>query len=578
MITLRAQKWVMPEIELRVESRGQVRYLSLLNHSSEPVKVHEITVFRAEIPYAPDTAVYGEGATKLSQYTGTLSQLGAIGSYNDFDHYKLPRTPGYLTCFNMMMLHPANAPAELLGFASCRRFHGKFNFNPAELEVILNCEGITIRPGGELALEEFFQAVHKDREELLKNFAEALNRSHPRLNYDELVTGWCSWSCYGPEVTEKDIMTTLEAAREKVPELRFIQIDDGYQTYMGDWLDSKDCFGAGVGALCRRIKAAGFEPAIWVAPFIAEKDSKLFREHPDWFVRGIDGQPLNSGDCSFGGWRCGPWYMLDGSHPGAQEYLRKVFHTMRHEWQCKYFKLDANFWGAMPFGQRFAPETTSVEAYRQGMRAILEGAGEDSLLLGCNAPLWPSLGTCHAMRVSDDIGRRPKQIKILAAECFRRNWQHDRLWINDPDCILLENLKKEFVVLDGKQIIKEATEVKDNEFAFHLAHILASGRMILSGDRICDIGAESVATLKKLLSGVRPAARFGSNDFSHGVIEEPDGRIHLFFNWHDYTATDFLIPELAGTNLVDFWTGETFDGSSGKLTLKPFSAKVLKEV
>ena len=65
--------------------------------------------------------------------------------------------------------------------------------------------------------------------------------------------------------------------------------------------------------------------------------------------------------------------------------------TMREEWGCTYFKLDANFWGAMHGGRFHDPRATRIEAYRRGMQAILRGAG-DGFILGCNHPIWPSIG------------------------------------------------------------------------------------------------------------------------------------------------------------------------------------------
>lgn len=62
--------------------------------------------------------------------------------------------------------------------------------------------------------------------------------------------------------------------------------------------------------------------------------------------------------------------MLDGTHPEARSYLTHVFQVMREEWHVKYFKLDANMWGAMPFGFRYEKNKTCVEAYRMGMEAI----------------------------------------------------------------------------------------------------------------------------------------------------------------------------------------------------------------
>lgn len=247
------------------------------------------------------------------------------------------------------------------------------------------------------------------------------------------------WLVYGSNVTAENIYDNINAIKRNGISLKYIRIDDGYQPYMGDWLKTTDYFQGGVDKLCLSIKEQGFEPAIWVAPFIAEEKSALFQEHPDWFVKGQDGKPLASDQVSFGGWRRAPWYMLDGTNPGARQYLTDVFRTMREKWQVRYFKLDANMWGALPFGERFDKNKTSVEAYRMGMQAILEGAGKDSFLLGCNAPMWPSLGLVHGMRVTNDNARKFNTFARIAKECFARSWQHNRLWINDPDTVLLRN-------------------------------------------------------------------------------------------------------------------------------------------
>ncbi|GFZ78978.1 hypothetical protein GCM10008018_25660 [Paenibacillus marchantiophytorum] len=228
-------------------------------------------------------------------------------------------------------------------------------------------------------------------------------------------------------------------------------------------------------ALCQSIKQKGFEPAIWVAPFIAEKESSLFKNHPDWFIKNERGNPLSSDVVSFGGWRCSPWYMLDGTHPGAQDYLTHVFKTMRDEWGCRYFKLDANMWGALHGGTYYQLNTTRVEAYREGMKAMLLGAGADSFLLGCNAPMWPSLGIVHGMRTTDDTLRSWGNFKKVANECFWRNWQHNKLWVNDPDCLLLENNDRHKQITPDGRLVKLKSVLTDDEFLFHATHILCSG-------------------------------------------------------------------------------------------------------
>ena len=119
---------------------------------------------------------------------------------------------------------------------------------------------------------------------------------------------------------------------------------------MGDWLETGKSFGGDIKAVLRDIRERGFEPAIWVAPFVASPQSKLFREHPDWFIKDADGKPLRSDKVGFGGWRLGPWYALDGTHPEAQRFLEHTFRVMREEWGCTYFKLDANYWGTLHRG------------------------------------------------------------------------------------------------------------------------------------------------------------------------------------------------------------------------------------
>ncbi|GFZ78974.1 hypothetical protein GCM10008018_25650 [Paenibacillus marchantiophytorum] len=63
-----------------------------------------------------------------------------------------------------------------------------------------------------------------------------ISANHPRLPVEETPTGWCSWYCYGPAVREEDIIATVDEMSVHYPELKYVQCDDGYQAYMGDWL------------------------------------------------------------------------------------------------------------------------------------------------------------------------------------------------------------------------------------------------------------------------------------------------------------------------------------------------------
>jgi alpha-galactosidase len=52
--------------------------------------------------------------------------------------------------------------------------------------------------------------------------------------------------------------------------------------------------------LVNRIKAEGFVPGLWMAPFSCDKHSLVAEKHPDWVLRGANGTPMNSANC--GGW------------------------------------------------------------------------------------------------------------------------------------------------------------------------------------------------------------------------------------------------------------------------------------
>ena len=560
------------EMKLHRQWNGNVCGVELENTGTEARCIDEVVVFRCDMPYEADTPFYGESYNMLSQYRGTLSSFEFITGRSDASHYKLPEAEGCFMVYNLLLLYPRAQDAALVGFSSCHRFSGTFCFTPESLEVVLNCEGIEVPPGEKLSLEEFFVEQGPKPECLLQSFGQAINRNHPRLPYPEPPCGWSSWSCYGRAVTEKDVFDNLEYIREEFPQLRFIQIDDGYQNHMGDWLTTSPDFDGDIGDLCRGIHDAGFEPAIWVAPFIAAKDSELLRDHPDWFVQDADGNPLCSADVSFGGWVEKPWYMLDGSNPGAQDYLRMVFRTMREEWKCRYFKLDANMWGALPFGHRHKPNTTCIEAYRAGMQALLEGAGEGSFILGSNAPMWPSIGTIHGMRVTNDIKYNWRCIKELAEQGFPRNWQNQNLWINDPDNLILCNHEQIFVGFS-----RTDTDVSDNEFSFHAAYVLATGGMILAGDRMMELGEEHKQILRKLLPPSTKAAVFDDREMRVGRIENEKGWLLCLFNWGD-TPVRSCAALPVRCDISDYWTDTELASAASSvphLDLPPRSARVL---
>ena len=246
-------------------------------------------------------------------------------------------------------------------------------------------------------------------------------------------TAWCSWYHYFERVTQADIEENLHAIEALGLDIDVVQIDDGYQVEIGDWLLLSDRFPS-LAAEVDSIRAAGRRAGIWVAPFLVGERSALARAHPDWLVGGASPGT---------GWGDQQLAALDVTSPGAEAYLREVFGTFR-DLGIDYFKIDFLYAGAME-GRRARAEVPGVEAYRLGLRIIREAIGPDAYLLGCGAPILPSVGLVDAMRVGPDIAHhfepedgdlsQPSQ-RAAAQNTRWRAWQHGRFWVNDADCIV----------------------------------------------------------------------------------------------------------------------------------------------
>ena len=386
------------------------------------------------------------------------------------------------------------------------------------------------------------------RPALLSKLAGRIARNHPPLRFPNPPAGWCSWYCFGARVTARNVTDNLSAIARDVPQLKYVQLDDGYQPAMGDWLETGTAFGGDVRGVLEAIRKQGFEPAIWVAPFIAESGSHLFQQHPGWFMKGDDGKPLGADKVTFQGWRRGPWYALDGTNPEVQKHLEAVFRTMRRDWGVTYFKLDANFWGAMHGGRLHDPRATRVEAYRRGMEAVLRGAG-DSFILGCNHPIWPSFGLIHGSRSSGDIRRTWDTIWKVARQNLNRNWQNGHLWWNDPDAIVLSGT------------------LPEEEYRFHATSVIAAGGLVLSGDDLSTIPPERLAMLKKLLPPSGVAAEFEDESLKVGVVNLKDRTLFCVFNWNPETVTVPVKLPRAG-KVADLWSGRDYGLRQGTLQVE----------
>ena len=546
------------DIELVREWSGDFCAPKIRNRGKRGVRIQEVALASVEHYFPPETALYGESFQMLSQTGGTLGSPLDLG-YSELSHYKISQPPGVRSITGLLALTPPNAESTVMAFASCSRFIGRFFVTDNTVEAVVDTEGLELGPGESWELEEFFCLETSQPSDALNKLAARIEQHHPHKMFRPIPTGWCSWYHFGPRVTAQNVLDNLDVIAKNIPGLKYVQIDDGYQPAMGDWLETGKAFGGDVVSVLKEIRKRGYEPAIWVAPFIAESSSHVFQQHPDWFIRDANGKPLASDKVTFGGWRHGPWYALDGTHPEVQKHFESFFGVMRREWGCTYLKLDANFWGAMHGGFFHDPKATRVEAYRRGMEAIRRGVG-DAFILGCNHPIWPSFGLIDGSRSSGDISRKWTKFKGAGRQTLFRNWQNGRLWWNDPDAVLLTG------------------GLSDAEFQFHATVIYACGGMVLSGDDLTQISPARLAMLKKLIPPTGVAAEFNDSSLQTGLIRFPHATMACLFNWEDQPATVSVRLPNSG-RLTDFWTGEDLGRSDGVFTaqnMPPHSARLIE--
>ncbi|MBU0935070.1 MAG: alpha-galactosidase [Spirochaetes bacterium] len=259
------------------------------------------------------------------------------------------------------------------------------------------------------------------------------------------TTGWTSWYNYYQNISEKIILKNLDAfASRKIP-IEVFQIDDGFQTAVGDWLSIQDKFPSGMGHIARRISEAGYTPGLWLAPFVCETKSRLFSEHKDWIVRDGDGQLVDAG----GNWS--GFYCLNLELPAVRDYLRTVFRTVLDDWGFKLVKLDFLYAACI---QPHSGKTRG-QLMCEAMDFLREIVG-DKKILGCGVPLWPAFGKVEYCRIGTDVDlqwdnklyrmvahrERPSTANSIGNAIGRRHLDK-RAFINDPDVFLLrhDNIK-----------------------------------------------------------------------------------------------------------------------------------------
>jgi alpha-galactosidase len=230
---------------------------------------------------------------------------------------------------------------------------------------------------------------------------------------------WCSWYAYYEGITETQLAKDIAELRGLPFDV--VQIDDGWETMVGDWYPNTK-FPSGMPALAQRITDTGLVPGLWLAPFIALPGSQVAQRRPELLLRDDRGEPVVAGY----NWGTGYW-ALDLAKPAAREHVAELIRRVVHDWGFRYLKLDfinaaaapatlagsgpgaaaATGAGSGPAGADPAATRTDggdrERVYHDALALIREVAGDDVYLLGSGAILLPSLGLLDGLRSGPDV-------------------------------------------------------------------------------------------------------------------------------------------------------------------------------
>ena len=197
-----------------------------------------------------------------------------------------------------------------------------------------------IKPGESFETPQAFTIVYnnqKDPEEIMNTAVPDFIRKHMGIRLSELKEKptfvYNTWHPFGKQINEKLIMELAKDAADAG--MKEFVIDDGWQDNYGDWGIDKTKFPNGLKPVFDYIKSLGMKPGLWVSVGSASSASKVYKEHPEWFVRDIKGSLANlhldnAGDeirsaCYSTGWK---------------DYIKDILLKLALDYGLEYMKLD----------------------------------------------------------------------------------------------------------------------------------------------------------------------------------------------------------------------------------------------
>jgi hypothetical protein len=418
---------------------------------------------------------------------------------------------------------------------------------------------LPVPPGDSLSSERVMFAAGPDYLQELENYGKAVRRLY-NLHFPQAAPiGWWSWTAFYAGVNEGEISTNARwLARHLLPlGYDYFHIDEGYAYARGEYTTPNATqFPHGMWSVEHEIANLGLVPAVWTAPFYVSNRAWVFEHHQDWLVHDAQGKPIKIGQVAR---HQDDLYVLDATHPGAQDYLRKTYEILTREWGVRYIKLDFMDSTAIE-GFFYQPHTTALQAQRIGLKIIREAVGDDVLLDKDGSPMLNPVGLVDEGRIAPDTGHSFTASKDAVPNIAARFYMNGNFYLSDPDAFSVTNV----VNLDPDQAwhrSKAGLTLDEAQVQIVLAALC--GGMYEIGDDLPTLGLQperlalvenqEILEMNRLGRAARPLdlMTFRPEDEEPTVFflaEDPRRAMLAVFNWadralsHTFTVAGLGLP------------------------------------
>jgi len=470
--------------------------VTVQNPTARPLTIRKIELFQGDLG-VPSVEVFRQGFYMPSDPAG-FYVLHAGQDATQVNNWK-PADYGprdFVSHTLVVISRPGHFKKILAGFTTFEHLEGYFHFNTEGrtiqfAAVQTNITGLTLKPHQTWQLETLMIAEITDLRQGLTRYTDYVARTCRARLPKKTVTGWIDWQYYREQKNEKDILKTVKAMaglkRQGFP-LKYVIVDGGWCAYASEWMKPCPKF-PDMSRFARIVRRHGFELGLWLAPYLANINTKVAKHHPDWMVLEKDSHKLLHKPRS----NVGPCYMVDFTVPATLEWLRKIVRTMVRDWKVKYLKLDGPCLTHYQGGRFHDPAITAIEQVRHALRVIREECGSDVIVEG-EGIYGPSIGYVDTQRTTQDTHPDwylPETGKPMMKENMKNDlmssFLHNKFWHNHRENVILRDFPSPFHYRNDKNPTLVDSIMPHNELLFEISASALSGGAMLLTDPIAEL-------------------------------------------------------------------------------------------